>query len=244
MGYMRVLVTRPEPDARREADALRAHGHDPVLAPLLGIEFLKDVPLDLEGAQAVVITSRNALRALADHPQREEVVKLPLIAVGEATAWAGRQFGFSEVTIGPGTGAGLPPIIRREVHPEKGPLVHIGAEKVAFDLKGALEEDGFELRRFVLYRSHPVEALPIEVVSELASGAISRVLLLSPRTARTFARLAQRQGVASDAKGLVCYCLSKAIAEAVAPLDFVVRVPQHPREEDLLALLDSDASSS
>lgn len=241
---MRVLVTRPEPDAGREADALRARGYEAVLAPLLGIEFLKDVPLDLEDAQAVVITSRNALRALADHPQRDAVAALPLFAVGEATAWAGRQFGFSEVTIGPGTGAGLPPIIRREVHPEKGPLIHIGAEKVAFDLKAALEPDGFELRRFVLYRSHPVEALPDDVVAELASGEIKRVLLLSPRTARTFAKLAQRQGLVTDAKGLVCYCLSKAIAEAVAPLDFEVRVPLHPREEDLLALLDSDTSSS
>ncbi|MGK2922802.1 MAG: uroporphyrinogen-III synthase [Methyloceanibacter sp.] len=244
MGLMRVLVTRPEPDARGEADALRARGYEPVLAPLLEIEFLKGVPLDLDGAQAVVITSRNALRALADHPQREEVAALPLFAVGEATAWAGRQFGFSEVTIGPGTGAGLPPIIRREVHPEKGPLVHIGAEKVAFDLQGALEEDGFELRRVVLYRSHPVEILPDAVVADLASGEISRVLLLSPRTARTFARLAQHHGVVTETKDLVCYCLSKAIAEAVAPLGFTVRVPQHAREEDLLALLDSDASSS
>jgi len=244
MELMRVLVTRPEPDARREADALIARGHEPVIAPLLEIEFLKGVALDLDNAQAVVITSRNTLRALEDHPQRDEVTALPLFAVGEATAWAGRQFGFSEVTIGPGTGAGLPPIIQREVHPEKGPLVHIGAEKVAFDLQGALEEDGFELRRIVLYRSHPVDTLAEEIVAELKSGAISRVLLLSPRTARTFARLAQRHGLVTEAKGIVCYCLSEAIAEAVAPLGFAVRVPQYPREEDLLALLDSDASSS
>jgi uroporphyrinogen-III synthase len=241
---MRVLVTRPELDARREAEALLARGHEPVLAPLLEIEFLKDVPLDLEGAQAIIITSRNALRALADHPQRDEVVALPLIAVGEATAWAGRKFGFHEVTIGPGTGAGLPPIIRREVHPEKGALVHIGAEKVAFDLKSALEEDGYEVRRPVLYRSHAVEALPKPVVSELASGTIKNVLLMSPRTARIFARLAQSQGVVTDAEGLVCYCLSKAIAEPVIPLGFKIYVPAHPREEDLLALLDSGTSSS
>lgn len=241
---MRVLVTRPEVDARHEAEALIARGHEPVLAPLLEIEFLPDVDLQLEGAQAVVITSRNALRALAGHKQREEVVALPLIAVGEATAWAGREFGFHEVTIGPGTGAGLPPIIRREVHPEKGALVHIAAEKVAFDLKEALEVDGYEVRRPVLYRSHAVESLPESVVSELASGAINNVLLLSPRTARTFARLAQAEGVAAAAQGLVCYCLSKAIAEAVAPLGCAVRVPVHPREEELLALLDSAAPSS
>ncbi len=238
---MRLLVTRPEPDAGREADALIALGHEPVRAPLLEIEFLTDVPLRLDGAQGVVITSRNALRALANHPERGQALELPLFAVGEATAWAGRELGFDEVTIGPGTGAGLPPIIRREVHPERGPLVHIGAEKVAFDLKGALEEDGFELRRAVLYRSHPVDTLSEDVVAALKSGEIEGVLLLSPRTARTFARLAKRFGLATDAKGLVCYCLSKAVAEAVAPLGFAVRVPQYPREEDLLALLRSRA---
>lgn len=241
---MRVLVTRPEPDARREADALIARGHEPALAPLLQIEFLPDVPLELDGAQAVIITSRNALRALADHPERDRAMASPLFAVGEATAWAARELGFTEVTIGPGTGAGLPPLIRREVHPEKGALVHIAAEKVAFDLKSALEEDGFELRRPVLYRSHPVEALPDAVVSELKDGKIVGVLLLSPRTARTFARLAQRHGLVTDAKGLVCYCLSRAVAEAVTPQGFAVRVPTYPREDDLLALLDSGASSS
>jgi uroporphyrinogen-III synthase len=239
---MRLLVTRPEPDAGREADTLMALGHEPVRAPLLEIEFLSGVPLPLDGVQAVVITSRNALRALASHPDLDQVLGLPLFAVGEATAWAARQLGFREVTIGPGTGAGLPPIIRREVHPENGALLHIGAEKVAFDLEGALQEDGFELRRAILYRSHAVDTLPEAVVSELKSGTIAGVLLLSPRTARTFVRLAKAQNL--EAKGVVCYCLSKAIAEAVAPLDFAVRVPNFAREEDLLALLDSGAPSS
>jgi uroporphyrinogen-III synthase len=241
---MRLLVTRPEPDAGREADALIALGHEPVRAPLLEIEFLSGVPLPLDGVQALVITSRNALRALASHPDLDQALELPLFAVGEATAWSARQLGFREVTIGPGTGAGLPPIIRREVDPGKGPLLQIGAEKVAFDLKGALEEDGFELRRAILYRSHAIDTLPEEVVSELKSGTIAGVLLLSPRTARTFVRLAAAQGLVTEARGLVCYCLSKAIAEAVTPLEFAVRVPTFAREEDLLALLDSGAPSS
>lgn len=238
---MRLLVTRPEPDATREAETLSALGHEPVRAPLLEIEFLNGVPLGLDGAQALVITSRNALRALGAHPEREQAVKLPLFAVGEATAWAARQLGFSEVTIGPGTGAGLPPIICREVHPDNGPLVHIGAEKVAFDLKGALEDSGFKMRRTVLYRSHPVETLSDAVVAELRNGTIDGVLLLSPRTARTFVRVIERHGLVTQAKALVCYCLSKAIAEAVLPLGLTARVPQYAREEDLIALLESNA---
>ena len=238
---MRLLVTRPEPDATREAKTLTAMGHEPVLAPLLKIEFLDDVPLNLNGAQAIVITSRNALRALGAHPERDKATELPLFAVGEATAWAARQLGFSEVTIGPGTGAGLPPIICTEVHPDHGPLIHIGAEKVAFDLKGALEEDGFDLRRVVLYRSHAVEELSDEIVDELKRGDIDGVLLLSPRTARAFARLVERYGLVTHVKGLVCYCLSRAIAEAVVPLGIEARVPQYAREDDLIALLETSA---
>jgi len=241
---MRVLVTRPEFDAVREAEVLAARGHDPVLAPLLAIEFLPGVPLDLDGAQALIVTSRNALRALAAHDALEQALGLPLFAVGEATARAARQLGFSEVIIGPGTGAGLIPLIRRELHPEKGALVHVAAEVVAFDLEPVLEEEGFTFRRTVLYRSHPAEALPAETVAGLASGEISGVILLSPRTAKTFAALAEQYDVVTQAKGLVCYCLSQAVAEAVTPLGLAVRVPALPREEDVLALLDSDASSS
>lgn len=241
---MRVLVTRPELDARREAEALAALGHEPMVAPLLEIEFLPGVDLNLDGAQALVMTSRNALRALAAHEGLDRALELPLFAVGEATAREAKQLGFTEVTIGPGTGAGLLPLIRREVHPEKGALVHISAEKVAYDLQPLLEEEGFEFRRVVLYRSHPAPAFPDEVVAGLAAGAVDGVILLSPRTAKTFAALAERQGVATQAKRLVCYCLSPAVAEAVTPLGLEVRVPAHPREEDILALLDSDASSS
>ncbi len=238
---MRLLVTRPEPDATREAETLSALGHEPVRAPLLEIEFLNCVPLNLDGAQALVITSRNALRALGIHPERERAVQLPLFAVGEATAWAARQLGFSEVTIGPGTGAGLPPIICREVHPDNGPLVHLGAEKVAFDLKAALEDSGFELRRTILYRSHLVETLSESTVEGIRNGTIDGVLLLSPRTARAFVRAIERHGLVTQAKALVCYCLSKAIAEAVVPLGLASRVSQYAREEDLIALLESDA---
>src|SRR5680860_747701 len=86
---MRVLVTRPEFDATREAEALTARGHEPVLAPLLAIEFLPGVSLDLDGAQALIVTSRNALRALAAHAELKQALALPLFA-GGATAWLRR----------------------------------------------------------------------------------------------------------------------------------------------------------
>jgi hypothetical protein len=52
-----------------------------------------------------------------------------------------------------------------------------------------------------------------------------------------------KHGLAEQAARLVCYCLSKAVAEEAAPLGCEIRVAARPREEDVLALLDAEAAS-
>ena len=240
---MRLLVTRPEPDAAREAELLAARGHDPVLAPLLEIEFI-GAALPLAGAQALVVTSRNTLRALAAHPELGAALKLPLFAVGDATAGAARDLGFTNVTTGPGTGADLAALIARDARPERGPLVHLAGETLAFDLEAALGERGFATGKAVLYRAVPVRALPAQARDLIAAHRLDGVVLISPRTAGTFAELVAKHGLVTQAKSLVCYCLSEAVAEAVAPLGCEVRVAARPREEDILALLDAETASS
>lgn len=240
---MRLLVTRPEPDASLEAEKLAARGHEAVVAPLLVIEVTSGVKLNLEGVQASIVTSRNALRALAAHRQRGEAVKLPLFAVGQASAGEARELGFADVIEGPGTGAGLAEMIARILAPNDVPLLYLAGETLAFDLKSALEERGFKVRRQVLYRAIPAGALSPEALAVLRGGSLDGVILMSPRTARTFAALAERHGAVTQAKRLICYCLSEAVADALAPLGYRVRVAASPREEDVLALLDAEAAS-
>jgi uroporphyrinogen-III synthase len=241
---MRVLVTRPEPDARSEVEALAAHGHEGIAAPLLVIEQVEDVVLDLEGAQALIVTSRNALRALSHHPALDAACKLPLFAVGAATALAARDLGFATVVQGPGTGAGLAKLIGERARPSSGRLVHLAGEALAFDLKSALEAHGFSVSAPVLYRSIPAAELPSEALRSIRDGTLDGVILMSPRTARTFLALLERYGALTQGKYLVCYCISEAVAEVLTPVGFRVRVAANKREEDVLALLDSEAASS
>ena len=238
---MRLLVTRPEPDAGREAEALAARGHEAVLAPLLKIEFARDVPLDFAGVQALIVTSRNALRARRELPDAR---KLPLFAVGEATARAARNIGFANVTTGPGTAEELAELIAATLEPKHGPLVYLAGETLAFDLKSRLEAKGFTLCQPVLYRARPAEQLPAQALSLLKSGKVDGAILLSPLTARTFALLIDKHGVVTQGRRLVCYCLSQAVAEVLSVLGFEVRVAARPREEEVLALVDSEAASS
>ncbi len=241
---MRVLVTRPEPDASREVEALAARGHQGVKAPLLVIQPIEDVALELAGAQALILTSRNALRALASHRDLGRARKLRLFAVGGATANAARELGFAEVTEGPGNGAGLAELIEAEAKPADGALIHLAGDTIAFDLKSALEAKGFSVHQPVLYRSLQAAQLPPEALSLVRDGKLDGVILMSPRTARTFADLLARHGLVTQGKRLVCYCISKAVAEVLSPLGFGVRIASQPREEDVLALVSAEAASS
>ena len=134
---MRLLVTRPEPDGSRQAEKLRAMGHEPVLAPLLTIEILPGVALDLKGAQALIVTSRNVLRAVAARPELIEARNLPLYAIGDATADVAAELGFRQIVVGAGTGEQLADLIARELDPAKGVLVHLAGGMLAFDISPA-----------------------------------------------------------------------------------------------------------
>jgi uroporphyrinogen-III synthase len=235
---MRLLVTRPEPDATRQAVRLAARGHEPVLAPLLAIETATDAPLELDCAQALIVTSRNALRALATHRDLAASLQLPLFAVGEATAKAAAELGFTKVTSGPGTGAELSRLIANALDPNAGALVHLAGETVAFDLKSALQAKGFTLRQPVLYRAVAATRLHESVLALLNAGRLDGVILMSPRTAAIFAALVVRHKALTQASRLDCYCLSAAVAQAVEPLKARAIVAAGPTEEDVLALLD------
>src|SRR6185437_9861090 len=93
---MRVVVTRPLADSERTAAALRARGHEVLVAPLLHVE---PVTTDFSGGWGgIIITSANAPGAIAGHAAREKLIKLPLFAVGQRSADAARQAGFLNVT--------------------------------------------------------------------------------------------------------------------------------------------------
>ncbi len=90
---MRLLVTRPEPDAERTAAALRARGHSVVIAPLLRIEPLADAAIGAGPWAAVLVTSANIAHAIAGHAKRADLTHLPVFAVGERSAHAMRIAG-------------------------------------------------------------------------------------------------------------------------------------------------------
>jgi len=242
---MRVLVTRPEPDALKLRAALEQRGHEATVTPLLSVSFDDAQAFDLDGVQALIATSRYALRALRAHPLRAAARKLPLFAVGRATAAEGRALGFETVVTGASRVEELVAHIVAVTDPAAGLMLHLTGDTLAGDLKADLETHGFRVLQRLVYRMRPANALSEEAIEQLASGEIDGVILMSPRTAALYASLMRKHGLTAVARRLTHFCLSSAIAQRLKPLgDTPTQVAEAPRLEEVLALIDATAARS
>jgi uroporphyrinogen-III synthase len=238
---VRLLLTRPEPDAARTAAALRAAGHDVLAAPLLRIE---PVAADLGAGpwQAVLITSANAARATAVHPRHAELVAYPVLAVGRRSAQAAREAGFTEVTSADGDVSALAQMAVARYAPGGGRLLYLAGEERVGDLAAALAPHGLDVRRIVIYRAVAAERLPADVRAALAARAVDGVLHYSPRSAAAFLDCARRAGLAEAALAATHYCLSAAVAAPlVAAGSTSARVALAPDEPAMLRLVATAA---
>lgn len=242
---MHVLVTRAEPDATDMQDRLMAAGHRVTVAPLIGIEAVDAGSLDLDGVQALIATSRNAMRCVSARADLQAALGLPLIAVGPGTAEAARHTGFTRVTSGAGAARDLPALITTTFDPAAGSLLHLAGETLAFDLAGALRTAGFDTRVHVVYRSRPLEQLAASTEQLLQIRAIDGVTLMSPQTAGVYAELVARHGLTERIAPIVHLCLSAAVAARLAPLGPVeIAVAHAPNLEEMLALVARVAAQS
>ena len=117
---MRFLVTRPEPDATRQARQLEAKGHEVLVEPLLEIVYRERLDLPFGEVQALIVTSRNGLRALRRAGFPASALDLPVLAVGESSAALARDMGFGQVHEGRGTAADLVAVAEAHCDPTTG----------------------------------------------------------------------------------------------------------------------------
>ncbi|QYF87122.1 uroporphyrinogen-III synthase [Brevundimonas sp. PAMC22021] len=162
----RVWVTRAEPGAGRTAARLRELGCQPIVAPVLKIERINGVPIDLDGVAALAFTSINGVSAFAALSNRRD---RPAFCVGDATAEAARQVGFADVCSASGDVEALGRLIAAAELP--GMVLAPGAEQPAGDL-GAYVGGSTPVRRLVVYRT---------IETSVAPPSCDAVLIHSPR---------------------------------------------------------------
>jgi uroporphyrinogen-III synthase len=239
---MRLLVTRPEPDAGAQALELKGLGHEAVLQPLLEFEVLDFDPALFETADGLIVTSRNALRALSQKTVPDSLRHRPVFCVGSETAAALWKAGFQTIAAVAETAEELAGKIVAAVG---GPvrLVHATGEHRAFDLGAALARDGIGVKALPVYTMKARSALDDEVAGQIGRGEIGGAILMSPRTADIFLSLCARHEILHRARSLDYFCLAKSVANRLKGLDSGrLHVAARPDRAALLALLPSPST--
>jgi len=233
---MRALVTRPREEAETLAAALAARGVGALIEPLMQVHYCNGPALDFSGVQAVLCTSANGVRALARASAER---RLPLLAVGDATAVRAREKGFTSIASAGGNSADLVRLAAEKLRPQDGRLLRVCGSAVAGNLVGALRALGFTVERAVLYEARPIAALSPAAVHALRSGAIDFALFFSPRTAAIFARLAGDAEVARSCTAIAALSISAAADAIMSELPWRERrIAERPDQSALLDALD------
>jgi uroporphyrinogen-III synthase len=233
---VRILVTRPQPGSAQTAAALKRRGHEPITAPLLEIEILSQVDPDAGPWTAILITSANAMGGIAHLARRDAWRSVPIFAVGDRTAKAARDQGFTDVTSASGNVDDLVDLVAARLSPPAR-LLYLSGEERSGDPAGALRAQNFVVDVVVVYRMIAARTLPEQAASAIRDG-VDGVLHFSRHSAEAFVNAASNAGLLEVALAKpVHYCLSNQVAEplrAAGAANF--RIAAQPDEASLLEL--------
>ncbi|SFV37617.1 uroporphyrinogen-III synthase [Devosia crocina] len=232
---MRMLVTRPEPDAQATIDRLAALDIEGVAEPLLTRQTLQFSLPPLSGFAAVAVTSTNALRALEDRGVLDQVLHLPVHAVGDRTAHEAKMLGFADVSSAGGTFEKLATSIA--LSRISGPVFYPAGRHLSGDLARALTPHGIMVVTTTVYDMVAETAFSPQRLAEIEAGAIGAVLFYSRRTAEVFCQLIDSQLSVSKRRDLALICLSENVAQPLLEHHFTrVHLADRPDEEAMMTL--------
>ena len=232
---MRLLLTRPRPEAERTAGALRALGHEPLFAPMLDIENLRDV--DVRRAvrgRRLLMTSGNAARALARASAARRLTRtVALLCRRRADRGSrARRPDFANVVSAHGDGGDLARLIGERGRPtESLPLLYLAGDDRARDMAAELAPAGLRLRDGRGLSRRGGAGIQRRSVADALRRARSMASCIIRAAAPKFLSAAhKRAGLSKRSAKLRHFCLSRRASEPLteigADADFHSRPPR------------------
>lgn len=216
----KVLVLRPEPGCSETLAAARDLGLDPLAAPLFAIEAVPWTAPEQEDFDQLIAGSANAFRF--GGAELDKLTDLPVVAVGERTAAAAREAGFTVAAIGQG---GLQTLLDTFAMPTR--LLRLSGEE-RIDLSLPM---GVTMVERTVYCAAPLP-LSDQAIEALATGAVA--LLHSGEAARRFAAECDRLSIARGKVSLAA--LAPRIATAAGSGWARIEVAPEVTDAALLAM--------
>lgn len=212
-----MLITRPQPQAGRLAEDLRAQGVRVVVSPLMRAVF-PPVTLPEGDFATVILTSEAGAMAasrLAGLPRRA-------LCVGERTAEVARAGGFDARSLGLTAAEMLPALAA-----EPGPFLYLRGREASVDVAAALVARGQQAASAVVYAQEPA-ALTDEALALLRGTAPVVIPLYSARSARLFLAACPADRTAELLPVAIARPVLEALPEALRASTVLAERPDGP----------------
>jgi uroporphyrinogen-III synthase len=233
-----ILITRPDEDAQSTALQMRTLGFEALIAPALIIHdtdhVLVDTPCD-----ALLFSSAQGVRAVMRRHPPAAILSRMVFAVGDHTAQAARDAGFTTVHNARGAMADLAALVQKTL-PGPGTLVHYCGVDTREDPATYLP--GWRIDGISLYRAAPVDHLPATALAALRAGQVRAVLFYSARSAESFCKALLKDVPQADCSGTKALCLASPVVDSLGqyPITWAdILVSKTPDQNGMFALLET-----
>ncbi|MGB4191133.1 MAG: uroporphyrinogen-III synthase [Rickettsiales bacterium] len=204
---MKIIITRPLDEARILAKKLEILGYQTILAPLLEIKFTKNVDFNqLYNYQAIIITSRNAIKAIAKVDKG-----LKLLILGKESYDYAKSLGFFNCIF---VGENIEQLKNNILNYDN--LLYLSGADVTDDLKSLKQK----IDRKIIYKAEQIINPSEELLGIIKQDQLKICLFLSARTAQAFANIIVNNGLKQYCKSIISLTLSNKIAHNLEHLNF------------------------
>jgi uroporphyrinogen-III synthase len=207
-----ILLTRPQAQSERFAAALqqKMQGLEVVIAPLMAAKFLLP-EVALRNWRAIILTSETGAEAAGRMAAEGAVLPKLAYCVGDRTAFAAREAGFTASSAQGDATALADDLVRRKVG---GPLLHLRGKATRGDVVTRLMSAGIEAESLVCYEQASLQA-DLGLIAVLHQTRPILIPLFSPRSAELFCEQVALVGISAP---LWVVAMSEPVADAVSPL--------------------------
>jgi|EndMetStandDraft_4_1072995.scaffolds.fasta_scaffold54589_2 uroporphyrinogen-III synthase len=241
---MRVLIIRPELQARQTAEKLAELGHDPVIFPLFHPTHDSALCLDALKSHyaALAVTSGEAIRCLEQlGPALEPFLDKPLFTVGKATARLAKRTGFTNVIAANGNGHDLAGVVAGYNAASANatmPILYLAGVKRAGIFERSLRDNDLDCVTAEIYDMERVPYTTEQLQLHLVKKPVDAVFFYSREHAKAFFELEVFRQSKEALRKTLFFCLSRNIADVVPEeLKNSAVVSLNPDEDELIDLL-------
>ncbi len=213
----KILLTRPTKLSQKVAQILAQKNLSSLIQPLFSIVEIANLQPINQKLQGVLITSSSAVFALEKLVVKKDIL---VLAVGKKTALAIKKLGYKNILIANNSATELLNLTLEKLSKNGGLVVYLSGENITVDLAKKLQEQNFEAKRIIVYKTIENKKFSATTIEEVRSGNITEIWFYSKNSVKIFYKLAKKHNLLVCLSKIKILCLSQEIADFAKELGF------------------------